>query len=153
MVSARERLHTDWSVSTYRAMAKRADRRSQSARAEGRNGRADLLAAAAEVFAEQGFRRASVEAIAERAGYSKGAVYWHFESKEEVFLALLEERIEHLGAPVAGLGKDELATVLICLFTGLAQQKLIEPDSVPDRLLGEAIALIYRGAVARAQDS
>ena len=75
-------------------MAKRADRRSRSARAEGRDGRADLLAAAAEVFAEQGFRRASVEAIAERAGYSKGAVYWHFESKEEVFLALLEERID-----------------------------------------------------------
>ena len=35
-----------------------------------------------------------MDQIAERAGYSKGALYWHFESKEDIFLALLEERID-----------------------------------------------------------
>src|SRR4051794_15053756 len=72
----------------------RSDRRTRSARAEGRDGRAALLEAALAVFAERGFGEASVDEIADRAGYSKGALYWHFESKDELFFALLEERIE-----------------------------------------------------------
>jgi AcrR family transcriptional regulator len=46
------------------------------------------------VFAEHGYRDASVDEIAERAGYSKGALYWHFSSKDDLFFALLEERID-----------------------------------------------------------
>jgi AcrR family transcriptional regulator len=50
--------------------------------------------AAARVFAERGFRAASVDEIARQAGFSKGAVYWHFDSKEDLFFALLEERLD-----------------------------------------------------------
>jgi len=57
----------------------------------GRDARAAFLRAAAAVFSERGFQDASVEDIAHRAGYSKGAIYWHFESKDDLFLALLEE--------------------------------------------------------------
>jgi len=46
------------------------------------------------VFAERGYRDASVNEVAERAGYSKGAVYWHFSSKHELFFALVDERID-----------------------------------------------------------
>ena len=46
------------------------------------------------MFAEQGFRGASVAGIVRRAGLSKGALYWHFDSKEDLFFALLEERID-----------------------------------------------------------
>jgi AcrR family transcriptional regulator len=56
--------------------------------------REDLLAAADEVFRELGYSRASLDAIAERAGFSKGAVYSHFASKADLFLTLLETRIE-----------------------------------------------------------
>jgi AcrR family transcriptional regulator len=56
--------------------------------------REDLLAAAARVFAHRGFHGASVEAISEDAGLSTGAIYSNFASKEELFLALYEERIE-----------------------------------------------------------
>lgn len=56
--------------------------------------RADLLAAAAEVFARNGYHGTSVDMVAEAAGYTKGAVYSNFSSKEELFLALLEERLE-----------------------------------------------------------
>ncbi len=52
-----------------------------------------LLSAAREVFAERGFYFASVDEIAERAGYSMGAVYSNFESKADLFLALFEEHI------------------------------------------------------------
>ncbi|MFH8248915.1 TetR/AcrR family transcriptional regulator [Microbacterium sp. B2969] len=47
-----------------------------------------LLDAAAEVFAEVGLDAASVEAICERAGFTRGAFYSNFETKEELFLEL-----------------------------------------------------------------
>jgi AcrR family transcriptional regulator len=72
----------------------RLDRRTRPAREERRDGREALLQAALEVFAERGYAGASVDQIAERAGYSKGALYWHFPGKDDVFFALLEERID-----------------------------------------------------------
>ncbi|SDW84290.1 transcriptional regulator, TetR family [Albimonas donghaensis] len=54
--------------------------------------RAALLDSAGRVFARAGYAGASVEAIAEEAGYSKGAVYSNFASKEALFLDLLARR-------------------------------------------------------------
>jgi AcrR family transcriptional regulator len=56
--------------------------------------RTALMDAAAEVFARRGFSGASLEEIAETAGFSRGAIYKNFESKEELFLAVLDRRIE-----------------------------------------------------------
>lgn len=56
--------------------------------------RANLLDSAAEMFARRGFHGASVEEIAEEAGYSRGAVYSNFSGKEEMFLALFDRRQE-----------------------------------------------------------
>src|SRR5215210_7779616 len=74
--------------------AARVDRRTRAARAEGREARGELLAAALQVFARRGYRQAGVDEIAAAAGYSKGALYWHFSGKEELLLALLDERID-----------------------------------------------------------
>lgn len=52
------------------------------------NTRARLLEAAAEVFAELGIAGASVEAICERAGFTRGAFYSNFETKDQLFLEL-----------------------------------------------------------------
>jgi hypothetical protein len=60
------------------------------------------------------------------------------------------ERLKHLGAPPA-VAPEQVATALLSLAFGLAQEKLIEPDAVPDELLGDMFALIYAGHVARAQ--
>jgi AcrR family transcriptional regulator len=79
---------------TSQSNSARVDRRTRGARAERRDARSELLAAAAEVFAERGFRDASVDEIAARAGYSKGAVYWHFAGKDDLFFALMEERVD-----------------------------------------------------------
>lgn len=205
----------------------RLDRRTRHARAQGRDARNDLLEAAARVLAERGFREASMDEIAERAGYSKGALYWHFEGKDDLFFALLDERIDrpvlealrllrsappehdmapeasklmvrllheqrdvllleheywsaavrdpklrrryakrqaeirsvfasallararHLGTPVSPRWAEKLATSLLALTGGLARDKLIDPEAVPDELLGETFALVYRGLVAR----
>jgi AcrR family transcriptional regulator len=72
----------------------RLDRRTRAARAQGREARAELLTAALRVFAERGYRDAGVDDIAAEAGYSKGALYWHFSGKEELLATLLEERVD-----------------------------------------------------------
>jgi AcrR family transcriptional regulator len=53
---------------------------------------ARLLNAAEEVFVRDGYESAQLDEIATRAGRSKGAVYTHFKSKEDLFLALFEHR-------------------------------------------------------------
>lgn len=206
----------------------RVDRRRRSARAERRDAREALLEAALAVFSERGYRDASVDDVAERAGYSKGAVYWHFASKDDLFFALWDERVdkpwsetiellesaaadhdmapeasarfaqvlrgerelllveheywgqavrdperraryaerqarmrsalgkaivarmEHLGAPPLEGPPEQMATLFMSITSGLAREKLIDPDAAPDELLGEAFALLYAGHVARA---
>ncbi len=49
--------------------------------------------AALGVFARNGYERATVDEIVRDAGFSKGAFYVHFEAKEDIFWAMLEERI------------------------------------------------------------
>jgi AcrR family transcriptional regulator len=53
-----------------------------------------LLEAAAIVFARDGFHGATLDDIAALAGFSKGAVYSNFKSKDDLFLALLDNRID-----------------------------------------------------------
>lgn len=71
------------------------------------NTRQRLLDAAAQVFAEVGLDAASVEAVCERAGFTRGAFYSNFDSKEEMFLDLAgrvaDERVVAVRARVAEL--------------------------------------------------
>ena len=53
-----------------------------------------LIDAAAEVFGDKGFRASSLTDVAERAGYTIGAVYSNFTSKDELFHALMRERLQ-----------------------------------------------------------
>jgi AcrR family transcriptional regulator len=53
-----------------------------------------VLAAAKRVFLQRGYAGATLDAIADEAGFSKGVVYSRFGSKADLFLALLERRIE-----------------------------------------------------------
>jgi AcrR family transcriptional regulator len=64
----------------------RVDGRTRAARAQGRETREELLSAALRVFARRGYREAGVDEIAAAAGYSKGALYWHFSGKEELLI-------------------------------------------------------------------
>jgi AcrR family transcriptional regulator len=207
----------------------RLDRRTRAAREQGREARDDLLDAALRVFARRGYRDAGVDEIAAEAGYSKGALYWHFPGKHELFVALIDERIdaptrelvellesappdrdmsleatrelarqlseqrdamllereywslairdpelraryaerqaerrtafatalkaraEHLGTPDLTMSPDDVARLVLSIIGGLAGDELIEPGSVPPELLGEALAVIYAGLVARAR--
>jgi AcrR family transcriptional regulator len=185
-----------------------------------------LLRSAAGAFALRGFHGASVDAIAEEAGLSAGAVYSNFAGKEELFLAVLGEAAERwarlfaesftqgrtieervrgtsdawIAAVTAdpepfllfvelwsyairnpGLRRDlaarvdairrvfvdevralavqagvdlpddlaqELATVVDLLGTGFAMRKLLQPDEVPDDMLGVTLNRILQAVMA-----
>jgi AcrR family transcriptional regulator len=71
-----------------------------------------LLEAAQELFSRRGFQDTTVDAIVERAGVAKGALYHHFDSKEQVFAAVFERVQAVLAARVAkgaATGRDALS--------------------------------------------
>ena len=72
--------------------------------------RQKLLDAAAQVFAEEGLDAASVEAICDRAGFTRGAFYSNFETKDELFLELAgrvaRARVDSVRERVARLESD-----------------------------------------------
>lgn len=72
---------------------------------------AQILDAALRVFSDKGFACARVDDIAETAGLSKGGVYTHFASKEEIFGALLKRLIAPMPAAPKALTDDEPVTV------------------------------------------
>lgn len=53
--------------------------------------RQHLLSAALEVFHRQGVSRSTLQEIAQEAGVTRGALYWHFKNKEDLFEALFEQ--------------------------------------------------------------
>lgn len=187
--------------------------------------RSHLLAAAGRVFARRGLARASIDEVAADAGFTKGAVYANFASKEQLFLALLDARFaqrleeldralsEHddpdaqahaasagfvahlkadpeweqlffeaglhasrdpafrvelatryaaLRARMAAILERRLATpggepaipaqrialMLFAMANGVAFERLVEPEAVPDDLLGAMAELVARGARA-----
>src|SRR6188472_3717601 len=84
-----------------RAEPKRETRAEKQART-----RAELLDTAAKVFARRGYRGASVEEIAEEAGYSHGAVYSNFEGKADLFLAVFEDYMAERARELAATQVD-----------------------------------------------
>ncbi|WP_410604890.1 TetR/AcrR family transcriptional regulator [Amycolatopsis sp. lyj-90] len=65
-----------------------------------------LLAAAAELFAERGVNGTSVEQIAERAGFTRGAFYGNFDGKHELVVELLRRRTQREAEEVAALSSS-----------------------------------------------
>ncbi|MBN9157934.1 MULTISPECIES: TetR/AcrR family transcriptional regulator [unclassified Microbacterium] len=100
------------------------------------NTRARLLEAAALVFAEEGLDGATVEAVCERAGFTRGAFYSNFESKDELFLELAgsvsAERLTAVRARVNELNEAG-ALAQDCDATTLVQQVM---DTGSDDRLG-----------------
>jgi AcrR family transcriptional regulator len=85
-----------------------------------------LIEAAGSVFSRLGFEAAPIDVIAEEAGFSRGAFYSNFASKDELFLALLRD---HLDAEV-----DTLSRALDCIETAEDLAPAIERRY---RVLGE----------------
>ncbi len=91
--------------------------------------RAQLIAAAATVFARRGYVAASLDEVAEEAGLTKGAVYSNFDSKEELFQAVIDERfnepMKHAAEVIENSAgtTEELAMVGARAFVDVVQQE------------------------------
>ena len=73
---------------------------------EARETRRRILHSALDTFGEKGFTRASLANIAARIGLTKGAVYWHFENKVDLFCSLAREMDARGERTVAGTIED-----------------------------------------------
>jgi AcrR family transcriptional regulator len=182
--------------------------------------RAQLIGAGAAVFARRGYVAASLDEVAEEAGLTKGAVYSNFASKEDLFQAVIEDRLnepmkdiadvlnsnvgtteeqamagarafvgvvererevfllslemnihvarhpelapafaaqrreqlaevadiitEHASGDPLPLPADQMAIAVEALSQGIALHALVDPDGVPDDLLGRVYAVLFR---------
>jgi AcrR family transcriptional regulator len=82
-----------------RPVATRVARRTQAERTEATT--AALVDAARELFARDGYDTTSLDAVAGRAGVTKGAVYHHFDGKRQLFEAVFSREIERITTPLA----------------------------------------------------
>jgi len=94
--------------------------------------RKEIFDAATELFSKSGYHGVSVDAIAKKAGISKGNLYWHFKSKQEIFLQLLEYLALPLFTPLQQLLEEDLlpraklcAMSRACLETADANPEIV----------------------------
>jgi AcrR family transcriptional regulator len=91
--------------------------------------RARLLQAAGEVFAERGYDRASLDDVAAAAGLTKGAVYSSFKGKDELFYALMRERIDERLTLAAGAVERQATVGDVTRDAGSALAGLLSSQS------------------------
>jgi AcrR family transcriptional regulator len=103
---------------------------------------AEILAAALETFAERGFAASRLEDVAARAGISKGTLYLYFQSKEDLFKAVVREalvpniaRAEALVAAFPGPTADLLER-LVLMLAGLVSSSRL--GAIPKLVIAEA---------------
>jgi AcrR family transcriptional regulator len=97
------------------------------------NTRERLLAAARGAFARSGFHGASVEEIASEAGFSTGALYSNFDSKEDLFLVLMEREIDEHAGEIAAAVRARASVAERA--TGGARQWMSTIEREPELLL------------------
>jgi len=89
-----------------------------------------ILSAAARVFTEKGYQRATTKAIAKAAGLSEGALYYHFDNKKDLLVGVLDQLVS--GAE-QGVDPEMTADVEFrTLYTGIVQRRMEKVNpSVP----------------------
>jgi AcrR family transcriptional regulator len=126
--------------------------------------RAQLLAAAQDVFVNNGYHAAAMDEIAERAGVSKPVLYQHFPGKLELYLALLETHVEQLISDVRVAltsTTDNKARVLAAVAAyfdfvdheGQAYRMVFESDLRGEPAVAEAIERATSASVDAIRDT
>ncbi len=98
--------------------------------------RARILEEAIQLLAEEGFYRFTVEELARRSAVSKGGLLHHFRTKEDLFVAVLEEYEQRLGqalgsvvASLAGEPREGATrTTALALLRGMVEHSAAEPE-------------------------
>lgn len=80
-----------------------------------------LVAAAAELFVEQGLEGPSLDAICERAGYTRGAFYVHFATRDELVGAVVETAMRQFVDAIVGEGEPALSSIIDAFVRALGE--------------------------------
>lgn len=124
-----------------------------------------LVAAAAEVFEREGYARATVDEVCERAGVTKGALYGHFGSKKALAVAVLDVRAAEWARTRERLQRQHRSPLQVLVDLGYAAQRDQEVErrlmfqspvceDVAERRLGQWTSVVHdlpRGAAARGE--
>ena len=104
--------------------------------------RARILASALDLFSSNGYSRTTLTDVASRLGMTKGAVYWHFTSKEALLMALVDEMQEKFSRQIDRLmPKDELT------FTAVADMMTRNAGEILEDAKGRAFFLLLNEQV------
>lgn len=124
------------------------------AEADKQQRRAEILRAAADVFASQPYAAVTMAEVARRAGLAKGTVYLYHATKESLFLQLVIDALTRwfaeveaaLRGSVPRLGADELATLLVGTLTKRGELTRLLPllHPVLEENIDEALALTFK---------
>lgn len=91
--------------------------------------RRQILKAALRTFSDKGYSDTRLEDVAQEAGVTRGAIYWHFENKEDLYLQLTEELFEkyqrqvHLALAIEGSPLTRIRNLLKELFVMLEEDE------------------------------
>ncbi len=88
--------------------------------------REQILAGAMQCFIEGGYHDTTMDQIAERAGVSKGAIYWYYRGKRDVFLALMDQTIGQFASQGSAIERVESGVDGILAVSRLFQQLVKE---------------------------
>ena len=93
--------------------------------------KAQIFQAALACFNRKGYHRTTMDDIVAESGLSKGALYWYFKSKKELFISLFEEVIGQLGQAWAAIAADGEARATDKLLASLALFRAELEEMVP----------------------
>jgi len=110
--------------------------------------RARILASALDLFAKKGYEHATFTDIAARLKMTKGAVYWHFESKEKLLLALVDEMLSKFRRQIA-----ELMPAGELMFRNVADMMVRQAVSLVDDARGTAFFVLMHEQIQWSSDS
>ena len=99
--------------------------------------RSELIEAAVQVFAERGYAAASVEEVIRRAGLSKGTFYFNFSGKDDLFAAVVHERLDEPARALMRITADASGDVPTAGTVSAGLAALIRGERVPLLLLQE----------------
>ena len=103
--------------------------------------RHQLLEAAQRVFAEKGVSRTSLQDIAQAAGVTRGAIYWHFKNKAELFNAMMDSAVLPMEQALQQIGHDEGQDPLVELERAMLQTMRSIESNARTRAIFEVVTL------------
>ena len=121
---------------------------SRKTKEEAEKTRARILASALSLFVKKGYERTTFTDIAARLKMTKGAVYWHFESKEALLVALVQEMLAKFQRQLEELMPKEELT-----FMAVADTMVVNAERIVQDAKGMAFFMLMKTQIRWGNDS